>query len=1181
MKKISFEQSISVVLVLVMLFGMLPIAAFAAEELAAFSEPLSLSILGDSISTYTGVSNDPTVNSTLKGGSIYYNAGTLGVYRDDTWWQQSADQMGLKLLVNNSWSGSCVYKDRAGTVGAYLDRCVQLHNDAGEEPDMIAVYLGTNDFWSFPNTLGTAGAIDYNTLITDNEQGTQYAEPTTTCEAYAIMLHRMKQRYPDAEIYCFTLLPRSNQSESKVQMLHSFNDSLKEIAAYFDANIVDLYNDSGIKADDHFSFYVADNSLHPGPAGMDAITGCFTSAILNDSRYTTDTVYHISYDLNDVLVDQGTASAVPGGSSFTCSFTAPAGKIPNVTVTMGSKDITDTCYAGKTLTIQEVSGDIRITASSKIVCEEPGNYRWECTNDQMVSITEHGNTENNLTMTQGSITDGKFKNVKYTLDQAITLRHDQPWVFEWKSEGTWSDTTDGALLLAGNPSSAVADTPYLYRRHNSDFIAFGVANGGRYYNYGVALGANGIDGTIAHTYRLENRIFEDGSNMVYLLVDNQEVAPMNHHWIGGTDQKTTVDWVNGRDFVFSYMGTSPHTIGNCTIDYIQVWENGHIHHYTASITVPTCAEGGYTVYTCTCGDCYEADFVDATGNHSYEKGICTVCGATDPEMPQDFRWECTNDQMVSITEYGNTENTLTMTQGSITDGKFKNVKYTLDQAITLRHDQPWVFEWKSEGTWSDTTDGALLLAGNPSSAVADTPYLYRRHNSDFIAFGVANGGRYYNYGVALGANGIDGTIAHTYRLENRIFEDGSNMVYLLVDNQEVAPMNHHWIGGTDQKTTVDWVNGRDFVFSYMGTSPHTIGNCTIDYIQVWENGHVHSYDRGICTGCGAADPNYVVVPTLTLNAPTLEFKDMICVVAFYTAQNMEDVEQMGMITYASKVEVVDIHTADHVIPGAAYDETTGRYFSASQGIHAKYLGDTVYLAIYAKLTDGTYVYTKLAPYSPVTYATNQLKNSTDMKLKQLVASMLNYGAAAQNYFSHNVDNLANASLTAEQLGLPEDYRSDMAVSVPVATAEKQGSFAANKGFNTRKPAVSFEGAFSINYFFTPAYVPEDGITLYYWTEADFHANDILTAENATGSLQMTGLGTEQYRGDLVGIAAKNLSQAIYVSAIYHAGDKIWTSGVLGYSIGAYCGSQATKGGTMADLAMATAVYGYHAKAYFG
>ena len=66
-----------------------------------------------------------------------------------------------------------------------------------------------------------------------------------------------------------------------------------------------------------------------------------------------------------------------------------------------------------------------------------------------------------------------------------------------------------------------------------------------------------------------------------------------------------------------------------------------------------------------------------------------------------------------------------------------------------------------------------------------------------------------------------------------------------------------------------------------------------------------------------------------------------------------------------------------------------------------------------------------------------------------------------------------------------------------------------------------------------------------------------------------------------GIAAKNLSDAVYVAAIYSDGTTTWTSGVLGYSIGAYCSSQATKGGTMADLAMATAVYGYHAKAYFG
>jgi hypothetical protein len=39
--------------------------------------------------------------------------------------------------------------------------------------------------------------------------------------------------------------------------------------------------------------------------------------------------------------------------------------------------------------------------------------------------------------------------------------------------------------------------------------------------------------------------------------------------------------------------------------------------------------------------------------------------------------------------------------------------------------------------------------------------------------------------------------------------------------------------------------------------------------------------------------------------------------------------------------------------------------------------------------------------------------------------------------------------------------------------------------------------------------------------------------------------------------------------------------VLGYSIGSYCVSQSSKGAAVAGLAEATAVYGYHAKQYFG
>ena len=369
-----------------------------------------------------------------------------------------------------------------------------------------------------------------------------------------------------------------------------------------------------------------------------------------------------------------------------------------------------------------------------------------------------------------------------------------------------------------------------------------------------------------------------------------------------------------------------------------------------------------------------------------------------------------------------------------------------------------------------------------------------------------------------------------------------------------------------------------------GYTTYTCKTCGISYKDKITNPTGHNYVSGKCTACGSADPNYVpgpTKPTLTLKSPTLEFKDMICINAFFTAENTQNVVEMGMLTYTYNVGTANISTAGHVIPGTTYNESTGRYCASSQGIHAKYLGDTVYLAIYAKLTDGSYAYSKVAPYSPVQYATSQLKNSTDTKLKQLCAAMLNYGAEAQLYFGHNTGSLANASLTTAQKNLPEAYRADMVNAVPAASTAKQGVFANNSGFSSRKPAISFEDAFCINYFFTPKYAPASGITLYYWNEADFNANSVLSTSNATGKIKLEGSGTGEYRGDITGISAKELSEAVYVAAAYKNGSTVWTSGVLGYSIGSYCSGQASKGTAISALAKATAVYGYHAKAYFG
>lgn len=56
----------------------------------------------------------------------------------------------------------------------------------------------------------------------------------------------------------------------------------------------------------------------------------------------------------------------------------------------------------------------------------------------------------------------------------------------------------------------------------------------------------------------------------------------------------------------------------------------HTHEYTDVVTDPTCTEKGYTTHTCTCGNVVVDTYVDATG-HSFENNTCTVCGALEHE----------------------------------------------------------------------------------------------------------------------------------------------------------------------------------------------------------------------------------------------------------------------------------------------------------------------------------------------------------------------------------------------------------------------------------------------------------------------------------------------------------------------------------------------------------------------
>jgi hypothetical protein len=75
-------------------------------------------------------------------------------------------------------------------------------------------------------------------------------------------------------------------------------------------------------------------------------------------------------------------------------------------------------------------------------------------------------------------------------------------------------------------------------------------------------------------------------------------------------------------------------------------------------------------------------------------------------------------------------------------------------------------------------------------------------------------------------------------------------------------------------------------------------------------------------------------------------------------------------------------------------------------------------------------------------------------------------------------------------------------------------------------------------------------------------------------------GTGVYSAAIEGISAKDINKTIYVAAGYTNNGVSYCTGVLPYSIGAYCVSKAGVADNIQPLAKATAVYGYYAQQMF-
>ena len=325
-----------------------------------------------------------------------------------------------------------------------------------------------------------------------------------------------------------------------------------------------------------------------------------------------------------------------------------------------------------------------------------------------------------------------------------------------------------------------------------------------------------------------------------------------------------------------------------------------------------------------------------------------------------------------------------------------------------------------------------------------------------------------------------------------------------------------------------------------------------------------------------AEKETVVIPTLTLQYPTVSFEDQIQYNVYFTATNTQNVVAMGLIIFDSKLTNGTIADAVDVVGG--FVASGNNYMVHTRGIPAKNLGDALYFKVCAKLTDGTYVYSDVAGYNAVAYAKSVLSSSTTSRsAKALVVAMLNYGAESQVYFNYKTDNLMNSFLSSAGKALVSDYDESMIDAVVAADSARAGHFVMNKtAFINAYPTVSFEGAFAINYYFTTGLTPDNGVTFVYWDSETYKNAERLDTNNATGMMKMVPDGNRWYAA-VEGIAAKDMDKTIYVAAIYKSGGQVYTTSVIAYSLGKYCETIAGNGNEFGEAA---AVYGYYAKTYF-
>ena len=211
----------------------------------------SVSIIGDSISTWSGVIPDD------------YNQNYPQDDVDDvskTWWMQVIDKGGMTLDCNASFSGGLTTGDSydmSGSTAIGVRRLQDVSKDSrtgeAKEPDIILIMTGTNDCIQ-QKEIGS-----YEAGQTSAEEG----EIEVFADAYDFLLTKLSAMYPSAQIICLTCVPMGYGEEGT--SIEKYNAQIRQVAMGHSIPVIDTYNCGLNPAEDLY------DGIHPKTSGMTKI----------------------------------------------------------------------------------------------------------------------------------------------------------------------------------------------------------------------------------------------------------------------------------------------------------------------------------------------------------------------------------------------------------------------------------------------------------------------------------------------------------------------------------------------------------------------------------------------------------------------------------------------------------------------------------------------------------------------------------------------------------------------------------------------------------------------------------------------------------------------------------------------------------------------------------------------